>query len=92
MDGETFYKDPFGDLYDLETFLKIPHEFNKDMYDFKGGYYCVKGSTRSVPSRTYDDYDPESLVRLRKLYAPHVKRTMELLGKTFAWESARYVG
>ena len=90
MDGDTFYKDPFDDLYNLETFLRIPHKFNKDMYELTDGYYNVKNKSPRNP-KTYDDYDPKSLVRMRELYAPHVKRTMELLGKRFAWETVRYV-
>ena len=90
LDGELFSKNPLPILRKCEDFLGIPNALNETMF-IRGdkGYYCRKDTGcpkyKGVKHKTYAE---EFLNKLRRLYAPHVKRTFSLIGQEFDWETA----
>ena len=93
LDGEKFSKDPLPILRECEKFLGIPYIIDETMF-VKGdkGYYCSKENGcpkgKGVNHKTYTE---AFLNKLRRFYAPHVKRTFSLIGQEFDWETASYI-
>ena len=93
LDGEKFSKDPLPTLRECENFLGIPNKINETMF-VKGdkGYYCQKDSAcPKSKGVNHKAYDKDFLNKLRRLYAPHVKRTFILIGQEFDWDTASFM-
>ncbi len=97
LDGESFEKNPVPTLTKVETFLKLPKYFSRDLlkYEEKKGYYCLtkkprKGSLcmdkdKGRPRDTYPTIDKTVLAKLADFYKPHNKKLYNLIGEDFNW-------
>ena len=88
LDGEKFTKDPLSILRQCEDFLGLPNIINESMFVFddERQLYCRK-DTGCLPDKghNYKTYPKVFVSKLYHKYAPHMRRTFDMIGQKFEW-------
>lgn len=92
-DGDAFITNPYSELYDIETFLHLPHKIPSNVFYFNAskGFYCINDETLDTPclseakGRQHPKIDPAVLEALYDFYRPRNKLFFKLAQRTFDW-------
>jgi len=92
VDGENFVRDPYYELFKIETFLGIGHKISEGNIQFNStkGFYCMAAMnvTKCLGSEKGQKhvYVPETqLMKLRTYFKPLNERFFEIAGIRFDW-------
>ena len=91
--GDALITNPYPELYNIETFLGIPHKFSQQMFYFNAskGFFCINEQTLETPclsdtkGRPHPRVDPEVLEKLYEFYRPRNKIFFNQAKQTFDW-------
>jgi len=92
VDGEHYRKDPYAELYKVETFLGVGHKISKQniYYDQGRGFYCmIKGNETEClpPSKglTHPNLTDTELEKLKNYFQPLNRKFFEVANQSFDW-------
>ena len=95
IDSEKFQKDPQNVLFEVETFLDLPHIIKKTDFVFNKdkGFFCLRDVNNKPSSCFGDDRGRKKLqndtefvkARLRQFFKVHNERFFNLTGLRFNW-------
>ena len=95
IDSEKFQKDPQNVLFEVETFLDLPHIIKKTDFVFNKdkGFFCLRDVNNKPSSCFGDDRGRKKLqndtefvkARVRQFFKVHNERFFNLTGLRFNW-------
>lgn len=96
VDGDGLIKNPFREIYKVETFLGLEHKISKDTFTFNRtkGFYCLKlddelGKRTKCLSkskgRKHPSVEPEVLLKLRSYYRSANDLFFQQVHRKFKW-------
>jgi hypothetical protein len=91
--GDALITNPYPELYNIETFLGIPHKFSQQMFYFNAskGFFCMSKESLETPclsdtkGRPHPKVDPEVLEKLYDFFRPRNKLFFIQAKQTFDW-------
>ena len=94
LDGEKFKQEPVPILRQCENFLGIRNFINDSMLVFheEKQLFCRR-DTGCISNKGHKNnvYPDKFLQKLHLLFAPHVKRTFDMIGQSFEWKTADFI-
>ena len=94
VSGAALKHSPFSVIYQLESFLGVPHFLNRSKFvkNATSGFYCVRqtfeGGIRCIKtenSKLFNPPNPATFKTLKTLYHHYNKKLFHLLNQRFPW-------
>ncbi len=93
INGDTFTKDPYSQIKEVENFLGLEPYFTKDyfVFDEQKGFYCKQFESgkrecmKEGKGRKHPEIEDGILGKFRDFYRIYNIRFMRLTGRKFEW-------
>ena len=93
VDGDRFEKDPYSEIYDIETFLGVRHLIKRENFFFNAtkGFFCINGGgpispcLQNIGQSKYPYVNQKLSRKLYQFYEPYNKAFFKLVKRTFNW-------
>ena len=94
VDGDSFARNPYSAMKDMEEFLQLETFFTKDSFHYNAskGFYCVQVGQEleclgSGKGREHPEVEERVIKDLRKVFAPYNEEFEKMTGLSFGWST-----
>jgi hypothetical protein len=92
VDGNILIKDPYSEVYKMESFLGVRHAISQDsfFYNSTKGFYCVRTETSrkclsATKGRPHPKVDENVIKKMKDLFWEHNENFYKLINRRFNW-------
>ena len=92
VDGNILIKDPYSEVYKMESFLGVRHAISQDsfFYNSTKGFYCVRTETSrkclsATKGRPHPKVDENVIKKMKDLFWEHNEIFYKLINRRFNW-------
>lgn len=91
VDGDRFIKDPYPELFKVESFLGLGHKIPPEAfyYNVTKGFYCFSGFSNPClgesKGREHPYVSPELIKKLQDFFRPRNSQFYRMVNQSFEW-------